>query len=389
MNATTNLPQPAHRAPPSPPMNMTHPPRGKHAATGDASAAQADPARTVLVLGATGGVGGATARALHDAGWTVKALRRGMNSEQAFQDGIHWLRGDAMAHDDVQRAAQGCSVIVHAVNPPGYRHWNQLVLPMLDNALAAATAQGATVVLPGTVYNFGPDAWPNPSEDAPQRPLTRKGAIRVEMERRLRQGAERGDFRVIVLRAGDFFGPGAANNWFSQGLVTAGQPVRKIQQPGAVGVGHQWAYLPDVAATMLQLIERRHQLPAFAPFHFEGHWDADGQQMVAAIRRVVERRTGQTPRTVRFPWWAVTLGYLAVPLFREMAEMRYLWREPLHMKGDKLANELGADQVSPTGWDLAVERTLDALGCLPRKAGAMPVGDAEIANANANVTGIR
>ncbi len=50
------------------------------------------------------------------------------------------------------------SVIVHAVNPPGYRDWEKLVLPMLNNAIAAAGAVGARIVLPGTVYNFGLDS---------------------------------------------------------------------------------------------------------------------------------------------------------------------------------------------------------------------------------------
>lgn len=322
--------------------------------------------RTALVLGASGGIGGAVARALRDAGWTVRALKRGLGAEAEHRDGLHWLRGDALDPQAVQRAAQGCSVIVHAVNPPGYRRWNEQVLPMLDNTIAAATARGATVVLPGTVYNFGPDVFPEPAEDAPQRPLTRKGAIRVEMERRLREGAARGRFQAIVLRAGDFFGPGAANNWFSQGLVTPGRPVRKIQQPGSDGVGHQWAYLPDVAAAMAALIARRDTLPAFARFHFEGHWDADGRQMAAAIQRVVQRRAGTTPRIGRFPWWAVRLAQPVVPLFRELAEMRYLWCEPLRLRQTRLAAELARDGGVPhMPLELAVERTLESLGCLP------------------------
>jgi hypothetical protein len=47
------------------------------------------------------------------------------------------------------------------VNPPGYRNWGELVLPMLDNTTAAARSNGARIVLPGTIYNFGPDAFPN------------------------------------------------------------------------------------------------------------------------------------------------------------------------------------------------------------------------------------
>jgi hypothetical protein len=89
-----------------------------------------------------------------------------------------------MSASDVMKAAEGVSVIVHAVNPPGYRDWEKLVLPMIDNTIAAAGAVGARIVLPGTLYNFGPDSFPTLREDSPQNPVTKKGAIRVEMEKR-------------------------------------------------------------------------------------------------------------------------------------------------------------------------------------------------------------
>ena len=135
---------------------------------------------------------------------TAHTTTRPSNAEQAREqrDGFTSMRGDAMTRADVMAAAKGCQVIVHAVNPPGYRRWSELVLPMIDNTIAAARAHRATVVLPGTVYNYGPDAFPALDEGSPQRPLTRKGAIRVELERRLAAAAEAGDIRVIVVRAG-------------------------------------------------------------------------------------------------------------------------------------------------------------------------------------------
>src|SRR5215813_8032673 len=118
--------------------------------------------QTALVLGATGGVGGEVARVLVGRGWHVRALHRNPDGLSARHKalGLHWQRGDAMSAADVAAAASGASVIVHAVNPPGYRDWDKLVLPMLDNTIAAARANGARIVLPGTVYNFGPDALP-------------------------------------------------------------------------------------------------------------------------------------------------------------------------------------------------------------------------------------
>src|ERR1700753_171221 len=124
-------------------------------------------AKQVLVLGASGGIGGELTRALLSSGWQVRAMRRGA---AATEHGMEWVSGDAMRREDVLKAARGVAVIVHAVNPPGYKNWEQTVLPMLANSIAAARENGALVVLPGTVYNFGPETFPEPKEDAVQHP---------------------------------------------------------------------------------------------------------------------------------------------------------------------------------------------------------------------------
>jgi len=90
--------------------------------------------KTALVLGATGGVGGETARALTAHGWKVRALAR---RPMAGADGLEWVVGDALDAGAVRRAAEGMAAIVHAVNPPGYRSWGALTLPMLASSIAA------------------------------------------------------------------------------------------------------------------------------------------------------------------------------------------------------------------------------------------------------------
>jgi nucleoside-diphosphate-sugar epimerase len=319
------------------------------------------PDRTALVLGASGGIGGEVARRLLSEGWTVRAMHRDPDRvrRSAKAPDLVWMRGDAMNAADVAAAAAGAAVIVHAVNPPAYRNWGELVLPMLDNTIAAARANGARIVLPGTVYNFGPDAFPVVTEASPQNPVTVKGRIRAEMERRLRAASAQGA-SVLIVRAGDFFGPRAAsNNWFAQGLVKPGKPVTAITYPGGRGIGHQWAYLPDAAETMVRLLDRRATLEPFAVFHMEGHWDADGTQMIAAIRRAI----GDSRLAVRkTPWWLMRLAAPVVPLFREILEMRYLWNVPLRMDNARLKSVLGAEPHTPL--DEAVRATLVGLGCL-------------------------
>jgi nucleoside-diphosphate-sugar epimerase len=323
--------------------------------------------QTALIIGATGGIGAEVAAALVKRGWRVRALNRHPHEaarRSAWIGPVEWVEGDAMVAETIIAAASGADLIVHAANPPGYRNWGGLVLPMLESTIAAAKASGARIVLPGTVYNFGPDAGPVLSESSRQNPKTRKGAIRVAMEQRL-QEVSRAGVRVLIVRAGDFFGPHTGNSsWFAQGLVKPGKPVRAVTYPGPKQVGHAWAYLPDLAETAVRLIEREAELAPFDVFHFGGHWFDPGVTVAETIRRVVDNP--HLP-IKRLPWWAVYAAAPFVTTFREMIEMRYLWRLPIRLDNAKLVKFLGAEPH--TSADEAIRNTLIGLGCLDSSAG--------------------
>jgi len=112
--------------------------------------------------------------------------------------------------------AFGTRFIVHGANPPMYRNWPKLVLPMLESTIAAAKASGARILFPGSIYNFSPDGPVVRREDTPQRATTRKGVIRIAIEQREEEAQAHG-VRSLTLRAGDFFGPYiTGNSWFRQ-----------------------------------------------------------------------------------------------------------------------------------------------------------------------------
>lgn len=327
--------------------------------------------RTALILGATGGAGYEIAQALRRHGWQIRALSRCPEAGRRLMPEADWVEGDAMNVEDVAAAAINAALIVHAVNPPGYRNWRGLAVPMLDNTIAAARQTGARIVFPGSVYNYGPDAFPLLKETSPQKPRTRKGKIRKEMEEKLRRASERGS-RVLIVRGGDFFGPhGTDGSWFSQGLVKPGKPVRSVTWPGRKGIGHAWAYLPDFGEAIARLIEKDAELAPFETFHFGGHWFDDGREIAERIRVVA----GVPKAPIRgFPW-PVVLGLSPfVRLFRELAEMKYLWDVPVQLDNSKLVRVLGEEPHTPV--DLALQATLQGMDCL--KAGAIPPVEGKI-----------
>ncbi len=133
-------------------------------------------------------------------------------------------------------------------NRPAIATGTSLVLPMIDNTIAAAKAVGARASFcpaPSTIT--APTHFPLLGETSPQHPLTRKGAIRAEMEKRLWAAADNGA-PVLIMRAGDFFGPRmTGNSNFSSAMIQQGGPVKRILEVADAGIGHAWAYLPDLA----------------------------------------------------------------------------------------------------------------------------------------------
>jgi nucleoside-diphosphate-sugar epimerase len=161
----------------------------------------------------------------------------------------------------------------------------------------------------------------------------------VEMELKLQKASLYG-VRSIVVRAGDFFGPGAGNSWLTRGMVRTRGRVRAVYNPGPPEVGHSWAYLPDLAETMARLVETERPMSAYEVFHFRGHWFEHGAEMAEGVCRTL----GISNQRIKpFSWWAIKLAAPIVNAFHEMLEMRYLWQVPLQLDNSKLRALIGTE----------------------------------------------
>ncbi len=259
--------------------------------------------KTVLILGASGNIGRYATNAFKNAGWQVKAYDRSSN--------------------DMVAAAQGVDVIINGLNPPAYHNWTKLIPEITTQVISAAKDSGATVIIPGNVYNFGsdPGVW---DENTPQNATTRKGRVRIEMEQAYRDSG----VRTVVLRAGSFVTPDGEND--VMGLVYLRTIAKgKVTTPGDPDAMQAFCYVPDWARAAVALAEKRHELQVFEDIPFPGHFFT-ATQLQQALQKMLMRKITLTG----FPWMIMTIASPFWELARELKEMRYLWSTP-HRLSDK------------------------------------------------------
>jgi nucleoside-diphosphate-sugar epimerase len=305
----------------------------------------------IVVLGGAGRLGRAAAQAFQAAGWQVASLVRGSSAAGAAP-GTEIIEVDARDTASVIAAASGADVVLHALNVP-YTDWAQLAVPLADTAIAAARENGAALVFPGNVYNYGAGMPALIDETTPMHPTSRKGAIRVAIETRMRDAAEVG-LRTIVLRAGDYFGGEGTGSWFDR-VVIKEIGAGRLTYPGPLDVVHEWAYLPDVAQALVRLVEARERLAPFAAFGFASH-AVTGREFSAAISRACRRQF----RVDFMPWRLLKVMGIVVPVFSELSDISYLWTTPHAIDGTRLA-AIAAD-MPHTPLDQAITTALAALG---------------------------
>lgn len=298
--------------------------------------------KRVIILGINGHVGHHIAKAFVAAGWDVAGF--GRSNKYPVAD-VRFIKGDANDVGAMREAIGDIDLVVNALNLP-YAEWDKgRKVAQTERVIAAMGTSGKTLLFPGNIYNYAAsDRVVTP--DLPQRPQTARGAIRVEVEKLYQSAARRGDMQVIIIRAGDFFGPESQGDWFDLAMMTEAK-AGKLKLMGVRGVGHAWAYLPDLGRAFEKLAWHRDELGAFENFHFAGHFVTPEQlgEAVAAVRPV---------KISMYPRWVFGPIGLVNPMMREIGKMAYLWEHPMELQDARLDAILGPDFATPFDEAVAV-----------------------------------
>ena len=304
-------------------------------------------ARHVVV--GKGPVGTATAQVLAERGHEVLVLSRsgGRSTELVEHRAV-----DASDAAALLAAVGRADVLYNAVNPPAYDRWTQDWPPIAAALLAAAERSGALLVTMGNLYVYGRPAGPMTAH-SPLAATDVKGRIRIRMWHDALAARAAGRLRVTEARASDFVGPTVppAQSHLVRQLAT----VRRGRRAWVIGdpdAPHSWSYIPDVAATLVTLgTDPRAEGRAW---HVPTTPARSQRQALADLARAMGVEPGGVSGV---PWPLLRAVGVAVPVVRELVDIRHQWDAPFVLDSAETTEVFG---LTPTPWDDVVRATAGA-----------------------------
>lgn len=285
------------------------------------------------ILGANGVIGRELSASLGARGLHVRQVGR---SPRRVNERDELVRAD-LRNERATRAAVAGSDVAYLV--AGLRYdaavWEAEWPRIMDSCIDACIATGARLVFFDNVYAYGAVNGPM-TEDTPFNPTSRKGVVRARIALTLLDAMHDGAVEGMIVRAADFYGPGAV---LSFPHATVFERIRRGRTPQWVGdpsALHSFTYTPDAGAAVAAL----GQSPS--AFGRTWHLPTSSEPMTGqAFVRTACEAAGRPYALQAAPAWMLRLMGAFVPVLRENREMMYQFERDYVFDSSRIERQLG------------------------------------------------
>ena len=313
-----------------------------------------DSALLHAILGANGVIGRELSRELPHYSVRIRQVSR---SPQRINTTDELVSADLLDAKATADAVAGSSV-AYLVAGLKYdaRIWSQQWPIVMRNAIDACKRHNTALVFFDNVYAYGRvDGWM--TEDTPYNPCSRKGEVRARIATMLMDEVKRADVQGMIVRAADFYGPGATLS-LTHATVTermkAGKTAQWIGNPKCI---HTFTYTPDAGRSVARL--------GNTPSAYGQVWHAltskepmTGEEYVRIACELARR-----PFAVQIaPRWLLAAMALFVPVLRENMEMLYQFEHDYRFDSTKIERAFG---VQATRYREGIAETLRSESLIP------------------------
>lgn len=174
------------------------------------------------------------------------------------------------------------------------------------------------------------------TEDTPFNPISRKGEVRARIATMLLDEMRSGNLRAMIVRAADFYGPGAVNS-FSHATVFERLKVGKTPQwIGNPDTVHSFTYTQD-AGRALAVLGRSPEA-----FGRTWHLPTTREPLTGAdFVRLACELAGRPYRLQVAPRWMLKVMGIFLPVLRENEEMMYQFEYDYRFDSSRIESAFG------------------------------------------------
>ncbi len=307
---------------------------------------------THVILGYTGGIGRVVAKALVKRNEKVVCLVRDIEKAKKYAaelQGLEFIKGDASLRSDVEGVLKNASTVYYCVNIP-YPDWEEKARELLAVTVDAAIQHHVKLVFPGNVYVYGHAQTHLVTEEHPFAAETKKGKIRIEMEKMLDRASKENGLKYTVVRMPDFYGPYVVNGFSEQFYVKALKG-KSLMWFGALDVAQEFIFIEDggEAMVMAGLSDKSNGKSFNVPGCAE-----------TTARKYLEEIAKQSGQKLSISQLGATIVFSLLGLFngtvKEFVEMLYLKKERLILDGSLFKKVFGT--LPATSYEEGIKKTI-------------------------------
>jgi nucleoside-diphosphate-sugar epimerase len=213
--------------------------------------------------------------------------------------------------------------------------WREQWPRVMRNVIDACKRHGTSLVFFDNVYAYG-RVEGTMTEETPFHPTSRKGEVRATIATTLLDEMSSGDLRAMIVRAADFYGPGAELSLVHSTVFQRLAAKKKPQWVGDSRAVHTFTYTPDAGRATAAL--------GTSPEAYGQTWHLPtspdpitGEDFVRMACELAGRPYGLQVA----PRWLLRLIGIFVPVLRENDEMMYQFEHDYRFDSTKIESAFG------------------------------------------------
>jgi nucleoside-diphosphate-sugar epimerase len=296
------------------------------------------------ILGANGVI--ATELSKHLPSYNT-AIRQVSRHPKKANDSDELVVADLLDYEQTEKAVAG-SEIVYLLAGLKYdiKVWREQWPKLMRNVLDACKKHGSKLVFFDNVYCYG-HVRGKMTEETPFNPSSKKGEVRAKVATMLLDEVKQGNLQAMIVRAADFYGPGALLT-LTYSMVTERLKAKKGPQwIGNPKATHTFTYTPDAGKTVARLGNTA------SAYNQTWHALTSKEQMTGEqYARIACEAMGVPYKLQPLPKFGLSIVGLFVPVLHEFVEMMYQFEQDYIFDSTKFAKAFN-ETATPYGEGIA------------------------------------